>query len=59
MYLHDETVANRRSGFVGPEFVPFKEAAKDLGAYETWSSLCLGNLETLLSKAAQLGVAPR
>jgi predicted NUDIX family phosphoesterase len=48
----DEAVAGRRSGIVGPEFVSFAEAVKDLSQYESWSRLCLENLDVLLSKAA-------
>jgi predicted NUDIX family phosphoesterase len=56
MHLPDESVAGRRSGILGPEFVSFAEAVKDLSAYESWSRFCLENLDTLLAKAAQAGV---
>lgn len=56
MPVPDEAVAGRRSGIVGPEFIPFAEAVKDLSAYETWSRLCLENLNDLLAKAAAKGV---
>jgi predicted NUDIX family phosphoesterase len=56
MPLADETVANRRSGIVAPEFVPFAEAVKDLSAYESWSRFCLENLPLLLAKASDMGV---
>ncbi len=58
MHVSDETVAGRRSGIVGPEFAPISEAVKDPSGYESWSRLCLENLDWLLSKAALLGVAP-
>src|SRR5436309_10503626 len=52
MHLADETIVGRRSGIVAPEFISSSEAAKDLSAYESWSRLCLENLDSLLSKAA-------
>ena len=48
----DETVAGRRSGIVGPEFIPISEAVKDPSAYESWSRFCLEHLDALLAKAA-------
>ena len=48
----DESLANRRSGIVSPEFVPMSEAVKNPDAYESWSRFCLENLEGLLAKAA-------
>ncbi|MDB6065581.1 MAG: hypothetical protein JWR26_1789 [Pedosphaera sp.] len=56
MHVADETIANRRSGIVSPEFVPMSEAVKDTAGYESWSRFCLENLDSLLSKAAALGV---
>ena len=56
VYVPDETVAGRRSGIVGPEFVPMDEAVKDASGYESWSRFCLEHLGSLLSKAAALGV---
>lgn len=50
----DESVANRRSGIVSPEFVPISEAVKNAEAYESWSRFCLENLEALLAKAAEI-----
>jgi predicted NUDIX family phosphoesterase len=47
----DESVAGRRSGIVGPEFVRMAEAVKDASAYESWSRFCLENLEALIAKA--------
>lgn len=52
MYVANEEVIGRRSGILAPEFVSFAEATKDLSAYESWSRLCLENLEVLLSKAS-------
>jgi len=52
----DEAVAGRRSGIVRPEFVPLEEAVKDASGYESWSRFCLEHLDSLLSKAAALGV---
>jgi predicted NUDIX family phosphoesterase len=53
----DESVAGRRSGIVGPEFVPVAEAVKDVSAYESWSRFCLERLDSLLAKAAAAGLA--
>jgi predicted NUDIX family phosphoesterase len=50
----DESLANRRSGIVNPEFVPISEAVKNAEAYESWSRFCLENLEVLLAKAAEI-----
>jgi predicted NUDIX family phosphoesterase len=52
MHVADETVAGGRSGIVGPEFIPFADAVKDLSAYESWSCFCLEHLDALLAKAA-------
>lgn len=57
MHVPDESVAGRRSGIVSPEFIPIKEATKDLASYESWSRFCLEKLDTLIAKAATLGVA--
>jgi predicted NUDIX family phosphoesterase len=56
MRVADESVAGRRSGIVGPEFVPITEAVKDPAGYESWSRFCLENLDVLLSRAAAAGV---
>jgi predicted NUDIX family phosphoesterase len=48
----DETVASRRSGIVGPEFIPMAGAVKDPSGYESWSRFCLEHLPSLLSKSA-------
>jgi predicted NUDIX family phosphoesterase len=58
MRVENEQVAGRRSGIAGPEFIPLTEAAKDPSGYESWSRLCLGNLEVLLAKAGA-ALAPR
>jgi predicted NUDIX family phosphoesterase len=52
MHVADEEVVGRRSGIFAPEFVPFAEATRDLSAYESWSRLCLENLDMLLAKAS-------
>jgi len=46
-----EEIAGRRSGILAPEFLPITEAMKSPEAYESWSRLCLENLDALLSKA--------
>ena len=54
VYVADEAIANGRSGIVGAEFVPISEAVKNPGAYESWSSFCLENLDALLAKASAI-----
>lgn len=56
MYVATEAVAGRRSGILGPEFIPIPEAVKDPSGYESWSRFCLENLDLLLSRAAASGV---
>ena len=56
MHVTNENVAGRRSGIVGPEFIPIADALKDPSAYESWSRFCLEHLDVLLSKAAASGV---
>lgn len=46
-----ESVAGRRWGIVAPEFVPLDAAVRDSANYESWSRLCLENIDTLLAKA--------
>jgi predicted NUDIX family phosphoesterase len=57
MHVANEAVAGRRSGIVGPEFVPIADAVKDPSGYESWSRFCVERLDLLLSKAAAAGVA--
>jgi len=52
----DETVASRRSGIVGPEFIPIAGAVRDPSGYESWYRFCLEHLPSLLSKS-DAGVA--
>jgi predicted NUDIX family phosphoesterase len=52
MHVADESVIGRRSGILGPEFISIPEALKNPSGYESWSRLCLENLDSLLSKAA-------
>jgi predicted NUDIX family phosphoesterase len=56
MHVTNENVASRRSGITMPEFVPITEAVKDASSYESWSRFCLEHLDTLLAKAAAIGV---
>ena len=56
VHVADESVAGRRSGIVGPEFVSVAEAAKNPEAYESWSRFCLEHLDALLARAALSGV---
>ena len=57
MHVANETIVGRRSGIVGPEFIPITEAVKDPSGYESWSRFCLEHLASLLSKAAASGAA--
>ena len=56
VHVPDESVAGRRSGIVGPEFISISDALKDVTGYESWSRLCLEQLDVLLTRAAALGV---
>lgn len=56
MVAPNEDIVGRRSGILAPEFVPMNEAVKSLETYESWSRLCLENLDSLLSKAAKAGL---
>lgn len=58
VHVADESVAGRRSGIRGPEFIPIADAVKDTSGYESWSRFCLEHLDTLLAKAAAAGVRP-
>jgi predicted NUDIX family phosphoesterase len=51
MQVADKTIAGRRSGIVGPEFIPIADAVKDASSYESWSRFRLERLEELLAKA--------
>jgi len=59
MHVGNESIVGRRSGIVGPEFIPIAEAVKDPSGYESWSRFCLENLDSLLAKAAAAGVMAR
>jgi predicted NUDIX family phosphoesterase len=54
VYVADDAIANGRDGIVGAEFVSLTEAAKNPGAYESWSRFCIENLDALLAKAAAI-----
>jgi predicted NUDIX family phosphoesterase len=56
MHVANEAIVGRRSGIVGPEFIPISEAVKDPSGYESWSRFCLEHLDLLLAKAADAGV---
>ena len=51
MHVPNENIVGRRSGIVGPEFILIAEATKNASGYESWSRVCLENLDVLLSKA--------
>jgi len=57
MQVASQKIAGRRSGIVGPEFIPIAEAVKDAANYESWSRFCLEQLDVLLAKAAASGVS--
>ena len=56
LHAANEKIVGRRSGIVGPEFIPIADAVKDPTGYESWSRFCLEHLNLLLSKAAASGV---
>jgi len=56
MQVASETVAGRRNGIVSPEFIPITKALEEASSYESWSRLCLENLDILLRKAAAAGI---
>jgi predicted NUDIX family phosphoesterase len=56
MQVVEAGVAGRRSGIVAPEFVSLADAARDAASYESWSRLCLENIQPLLSRAGFPGV---
>ena len=51
MHVANEKIAGRRSGIVGPEFIPIADAVKNAASYESWSRFCLEKLDVLLPKA--------
>src|SRR2546422_761697 len=55
MHVANERIVGRRSGIVGPEFIPIVDAVKNVAGYESWSRLCLEHMELLLSKASASG----
>jgi len=57
MQVANEAAAGRRSGIVSPEFIPIVDAVKNASSYESWSRLCLENLDTLFAKATGSGMA--
>jgi len=59
MQVASESVAGRRRGIVAPEFVPISSAVDDSANYESWSRLCLENMEMLLAKAAAVNLEPQ
>jgi len=54
--VSEENVAGRRSGIVGPEFIPIDEAVKEISRYESWSRFCLENLDSLIARSTKLGL---
>lgn len=58
MHVANEDVVGHRSGIVAPEFVLIADAMKNASGYESWSRLCLENLEGLLAKAKETSNGP-
>jgi predicted NUDIX family phosphoesterase len=46
-----EKAAGGRKGILAPEFIPIAEAARKAANYESWSRLCLENIEALLANS--------
>src|SRR5260221_2549258 len=57
MQVANEAAVGRRSGIVSPEFIPIVDAVENASSYESWSRLCLENLDTLFAKATGSGIA--
>ena len=47
-----ENITRKDRGIATPEFIPLADAAKDPAAYESWSRICIENLDAILNKAA-------
>jgi predicted NUDIX family phosphoesterase len=52
VHVTTEKIVGRRKGILAPEFVPISEAVRKSIDYESWSRLCLENIDVLLSSAA-------
>lgn len=59
MRVANEKVVGRRKGIVAPEFVPIASAVKNAAEYESWSRLCLENMDLLLSEATKRAATNR
>ncbi len=46
-----EQAIGYRKGIVSPEFLPIADAIKNIAEYESWSRLCLENIDRLLQVA--------
>ena len=55
----DESAVGWRKGIVSPEFIPISEAVRNSTSYESWSRLCLENMDQILAKAAALARVPQ
>ena len=51
-FIFQDIRKGRRSGILGPEFIPIAEAVKHASNYESWSRFCLENVDVLLAKAS-------
>jgi predicted NUDIX family phosphoesterase len=51
--VEEESAVGRRKGIVSPEFVSISDAVRTAQNYESWSRLCLENIELLLRKAKE------
>ena len=54
--IPDPTVARGRDGIIGLEFVSLDTVVSELSRYESWSQICIENIEELLSRAVDMGV---
>ncbi len=52
--LFDSTIAKKESVITDAGLVPVERAVKNLDKYETWSQLCLRNIERLLERSASV-----
>lgn len=46
--LADQLIAKKESAITDADLIPIDKALRSINRYETWSQLCLGNIERLL-----------
>ncbi|AWT58919.1 MAG: hypothetical protein DF168_00091 [Candidatus Moanabacter tarae] len=54
--IPDPKVARGRDGITGLEFVSLDRAVSEISSYESWSQICIENIDKLLSRAADRGI---